>query len=60
MMQNDFIAPNINLTKLDEGAKPFDIVLEKCDTKLNTMMSNSFSFGGVNACLVFKKLRRLS
>ena len=28
MMQNDFIAPNINVTELDEGAKPFDIVLE--------------------------------
>ena len=48
------------MTELDEGAKPFDIVLEKCDIKLNTMMSNSFDFGGVNACLVFKKLRRLS
>mgnify|MGYP003447634702 CR=1 FL=1 len=28
MMQNDFIAPKINVTELDEGAKPFDIVLE--------------------------------
>jgi len=27
-MQNDFIAPKINVTELDEGAKPFDIVLE--------------------------------
>ncbi len=55
MMQNDFIAPNINVTELDEGAKGFDLVLEKRDTKLNTIMSNSFGFGGVNACLVFKK-----
>jgi 3-oxoacyl-[acyl-carrier-protein] synthase-1 len=55
MMQNDFIAPNINVTELDEGAKGFDIVLEKRDAKLNTVMSNSFGFGGVNACLVFKK-----
>ncbi|MDM1781161.1 beta-ketoacyl-ACP synthase I [Acinetobacter indicus] len=55
MMQNDFIAPNINVTELDEGAKPFDIVLEKRDAKLNTVMSNSFGFGGVNACLVLKK-----
>ena len=55
MMQNDFIAPNINVTELDEGAKPFDIVLEKRDAKLNTVMSNSFGFGGVNACLIFKK-----
>ena len=53
--KNDFIAPNINVTELDEGAKPFDIVLEKRDAKLNTVMSNSFGFGGVNACLIFKK-----
>jgi 3-oxoacyl-(acyl-carrier-protein) synthase len=38
-----------------QGAKPFDIVLEKRDAKLNTVMSNSFGFGGVNACLIFKK-----
>jgi 3-oxoacyl-[acyl-carrier-protein] synthase I len=55
MMQNNFIAPNINVTELDEGAKGFDIVLEKRDAKLNTVMSNSFGFGGVNACLIFKK-----
>lgn len=55
MMQNDFIAPNINVTELDEGTAGFDIVLEKRDAKLNTVMSNSFGFGGVNACLVFRK-----
>jgi 3-oxoacyl-[acyl-carrier-protein] synthase I len=55
MMQNDFIAPNINVTELDEGTEGFDIVLEKRDAKLNTVMSNSFGFGGVNACLIFKK-----
>ncbi|WP_339326732.1 hypothetical protein [Acinetobacter baumannii] len=55
MLQNDFIAPNINVTELDEGTEGFDIVLEKRDAKLNTVMSNSFGFGGVNACLIFKK-----
>ena len=55
MMQNDFIAPNINVSELDEGTAGFDIVLEKRDAKLNTVMSNSFGFGGVNACLVFRK-----
>lgn len=55
MMQNDFIAPNINVTELDDEAKAFDIVLEKREAKLDTIMSNSFGFGGVNACLVFKK-----
>ncbi len=38
-----------------KGTEGFDIVLEKRDTKLNTVMSNSFGFGGVNACLIFKK-----
>ncbi|MBF7683577.1 beta-ketoacyl-ACP synthase II [Acinetobacter sp. B5B] len=55
MMQNSFIAPNINVTELDEGANGFDIVLEKRNATLNTVMSNSFGFGGVNACLIFKK-----
>jgi 3-oxoacyl-[acyl-carrier-protein] synthase-1 len=30
-------------------------VLKKRDAKLHTVMSNSFGFGGVNACLIFKK-----
>jgi 3-oxoacyl-[acyl-carrier-protein] synthase-1 len=55
MLQHDFIAPNINVTELDEGVKGFDLVLEKRELTLNTVMSNSFGFGGVNACLVFKK-----
>ncbi|MDO4223540.1 MAG: beta-ketoacyl synthase N-terminal-like domain-containing protein [Acinetobacter sp.] len=54
MMQNNFIAPNINVTELDDDAKAFDIVQQTREAKLNAVMSNSFGFGGANACLIFK------
>ncbi|WLF84922.1 beta-ketoacyl-ACP synthase II [Moraxella sp. ZY210820] len=55
MMQNNFIAPNINVTELDEEAKAFDIVQQPREAKLDAIMSNSFGFGGANACLIFKR-----
>ncbi|STZ64141.1 3-oxoacyl-[acyl-carrier-protein] synthase 1 [Moraxella lacunata] len=55
MMNNDFIAPSINITELDDGAKAFDIVQTTRQTKINSAMSNSFGFGGTNSALVVKK-----
>ena len=57
MMKNNFIAGSANITNMDDDAKKFPIVakIEKKAT-LNTVMSNSFGFGGTNAALVFEKV----
>ena len=57
MMENNFVAPSINIENLDEQAKGLDIVTEKRDVELNLVMSNSFGFGGTNATLVMQKYK---
>ncbi|MGX2985898.1 beta-ketoacyl-ACP synthase I [Ursidibacter sp. B-7004-1] len=57
MLDNDFIAPSINIETLDEQAQGMNIVTEYQNKALTTVMSNSFGFGGTNACLVFQKYK---
>ncbi|TMP84196.1 beta-ketoacyl-[acyl-carrier-protein] synthase I [Pseudoalteromonas phenolica] len=57
MLENNFVAPSINVEELDEQAQGLDIVTERRDVKLNTVMSNSFGFGGTNATLVMQKYK---
>jgi 3-oxoacyl-[acyl-carrier-protein] synthase-1 len=57
MMQHGFIAASANIERLDPAAEGFDIVRERRDgATLDTVMSNSFGFGGTNATLVFRRI----
>jgi len=56
MMQNNFIAPNINLEEPDEDAKKLNLVSKTLDKKFDVFLSNSFGFGGTNSALIIKKL----
>lgn len=55
MMQNDFIAPNINLKNPDEDSAKLNLIAETQKAKINTFLSNSFGFGGTNSAVVIKK-----
>ena len=56
MMQNSFVAPNINLENRDEYSEPLNLADKTVDTEVNTVLSNSFGFGGTNSALVIKKV----
>lgn len=56
MMNEGFVAPNINLEEKDPKAAGLDIPTKAVDKKIDAYLSNSFGFGGTNAALVVKKI----
>ncbi|ELZ5938289.1 beta-ketoacyl-ACP synthase I [Providencia vermicola] len=57
MLEHGFIAPSINVETLDPKAEGLNIVTKPTEQALETVMSNSFGFGGTNATLVMSKYK---
>jgi 3-oxoacyl-[acyl-carrier-protein] synthase-1 len=57
MMHNNFVAPNINFENPDEHSEKLNLAVKTIDTEINTVLSNSFGFGGTNSALVIKKFK---
>ena len=57
MMQNGFVAPNINFEHPDEYSEHLHLATETQECELNLILSNSFGFGGTNSALVIKKIK---
>ncbi len=55
MMEEGFLAASANIEELDEAAEGMAIVRELEEKTINTVMSNSFGFGGTNATLVMQR-----
>ena len=56
MMQGDFVTKSAHIENLDPEFADLPIVRERIDRSLDTVMSNSFGFGGTNGCLVISRL----
>lgn len=56
MMQHDFIAPNINIERLDEDSQKLNIITHTQERPIKAFLSNSFGFGGTNSALVVKSV----
>jgi 3-oxoacyl-[acyl-carrier-protein] synthase-1 len=57
MMQHHFVAPNINFENPDEFSEPLSLATQTIETEINTVLSNSFGFGGTNSALVIKSIK---
>ena len=56
MLNHDFVCESANIENLDPAFEGLPIVRKRVDRKLDTVMSNSFGFGGTNGCLVMSRL----
>ncbi|MCQ2959169.1 MAG: beta-ketoacyl-[acyl-carrier-protein] synthase family protein [Bacteroidales bacterium] len=57
MMENSFVAPNINFETPDEYSKNLNIATKTTSKNIDAFLSNSFGFGGTNSALVVKKYK---
>lgn len=58
MMQNDFVAPNINYDNPDLFSEPLNISRKTINANINIVLSNSFGFGGTNSSIILKNTRK--
>ena len=56
MMQHHFVAPNINFEEPDEYSEPLNLATKTIETEVNTVLSNSFGFGGTNSALIIQSI----
>jgi 3-oxoacyl-[acyl-carrier-protein] synthase-1 len=57
MMENSFIAPNINLEETDEDSAKLNLVKQTINKNIDVFLSNSFGFGGTNSAIIVKKFK---
>jgi len=55
MMENGFIAPNVNFEEPDEHSALLTIFADTNERQIQSFLSNSFGFGGTNSTLIVKK-----
>ena len=58
MMNNSFVAPNINFEKPYEYSRNLNLATKTTEKNIDTLLSNSFGFGGTNSALIIKNYKQ--